>query len=219
MDEKQALKKNDGGMYTLKGSRLWGALLFCVLVLVDQLTKLVADVYFNTAGAPESVDVIPGWIALRLAYNDGIAYGIGGDSPAWVKLAVIALTGVMMVGLAVLYCKIDKRRSWLRTALVFVVAGGIGNLIDRLYYKVWTTTALGVRDMVDLSRFGFAVCNFADFFISAGAVILVLSLLFFDKEALFPLGKKYKALAKEAEEEEERKKAEKEKAAKENANG
>ena len=52
--------------------------------------------------------------------------------------------------------------------------------------------------MVDLSRFGFAVCNFADFFISGGAVALVLALVFFDKEALFPIGK-YKTLAEEEE--------------------
>ena len=44
--------------------------------------------------------------------------------------------------------------------------------------------------------------------------MLVLALLFFDKEAVFPLGKKYKALAKEAEEEEEKKRAAKENVAK-----
>ena len=52
--------------------------------------------------------------------------------------------------------------------------------------------------MVDLSRFGFAVCNFADFFICGGAAAMVLSLVFFDKDAMFPVGK-YKALAEEAE--------------------
>ena len=59
--------------------------------------------------------------------------------------------------------------------------------------------------MVDLSRFGFAVCNFADFFISFGAVMLVFAILFFDKDALFPLTKKYKALRKEADEAEKAK--------------
>ena len=57
---------------------------------------------------------------------------------------------------------------------------------------------MGVRDMVDLDRFGFAVCNFADFFITGGAATLVLALLFFDRDALLPMGKKYKALAQEA---------------------
>jgi lipoprotein signal peptidase len=97
--------------------------------------------------------------------------------------------------------------------LIFVLAGGVGNLVDRVYYRVWDKNCLyGVRDMVDLSRFGFAVCNFADFFICAGAAILVVAFLFFDKDAVCPVGK-YKKLAKEAEEQEK----EQEKAVKANA--
>ncbi|MBO5277803.1 MAG: hypothetical protein J6B05_04020, partial [Clostridia bacterium] len=38
-------------------------------------------------------------------------------------------------------------------------------------------------------------CNFADFFITGGAVALIVSLFFFDKDALFPVGK-YKEMAK-----------------------
>ena len=92
----------------------------------------------------------------------------------------------------------------------------MGNLIDRIYYQVWDVTTAtgfrdGVRDMVrvDFKIMDFGVCNFADFFISGGAVLFVLAVLFFDKDALFPIGKKYQALAKEAQAEEERKQAEK----------
>lgn len=189
--------KKEKKISPLKGSNLWGLLLFGILLLVDMLTKLFADAYFSQPSAPKKIDIIPGWISLRIAYNKGIAYGLGSNSPTWAKIAVVVVTGLLMVGLSILYFKLDKRRSWMRIALVFVIAGGVGNFIDRVYYQVWdVNAAYGVRDMVDLSRFGFAVCNFADFFISGGAVALVLSLLFFDKEALFPVGK-YKALAQE----------------------
>lgn len=186
---------------------LWGVLLFFILILIDQLTKLFADVYFSATGAPNQVALIDGWLWLRITYNRGISYGLGTNASPALKIAVIAITAVMMAGLSVWYFKLDKNRRFMRTAIVFVVAGGVGNLIDRLYYRVWDpATRLGVRDMVDLSRFGFAVCNFADFFITAGAVMLVLSLLFFDKDAVFPLGK-YKKLA-QAEEEKGRAKEE-----------
>lgn len=198
---------------TLKGSRVWGILLLTVLLLIDQLTKLFADAYFSSSGAPHSIDIIPGWLSLCITYNRGISYGLGDSAPVAVKLLVILGTAVVMTALAVLYWKVDKRRTLLRLALVFIVAGGVGNLIDRLYYRVWDPSTLyGVRDMVDLSRFGFAVCNFADFFITGGAVMLVLALLFFDSEAMFPIGKKYKALAKESEERSKKKAAEKAKA-------
>ncbi len=189
--------KSEKKVPTLKGSCLWGLLLFGVLLLIDMVTKVAAVEYFSRADAPEKVDIIPGWISFRLTYNNGIAYGMGKDSPTWAKLAVVIGTAVLMLALAIVYFKVDKRRGWLRTAIVMIVAGGVGNLVDRVYYKVWdVNAAFGVRDMVDLSKFGFAVCNFADFFITFGAVFLVLSLLFFDKDALFPVGK-YKRMAKE----------------------
>ena len=204
------LNAKDEGRYSLKGSRLWGVLWFLILIWIDQLTKMLAAVYFSAPNAPQKVDIIPGWISLCLRYNDGIAYGIGGDASPALKIGVIAVTMVMMLGLTILYLKVDKRRSWLRNSLVLVVGGGIGNFIDRVYYRVWEPNCLfGVRDMVDLSRFGFAVCNFADFFICIGAALMVVSLFFFDTDAIFPLTKKYKALAKEAQEKAEAKKQEK----------
>ena len=203
----------------LKGSAFWGILLFAVLVLVDQLTKAAAEAYFNLDGAKQKIDVIPGWIFFELEHNPGIAYGIGADASPALKIGVIAFTALMMAALTVFYFKLDKNRGFLRTSLVLVVSGGVGNLIDRIYYKVWQPNCpLGVRDMVNLSRFGFAVCNFADFFISIGAVMLVFAFLFFDKVALFPVGEKYKKLAKESAEEEARK-AEEKRAKKQNKDG
>ncbi len=182
----------------LKGSWLWGLLLFGILLLIDMVTKVAADEYFSQKPYGYKIEIIPEWISLCITYNRGIAYGIGGGAPLWAKIAVIAGTGVLMLVLAVVYFKVDKSRVLIRTALVFIVAGGVGNLIDRVYYRVWDpATIYGVRDMVDLSRFGFAVCNFADFFITGGAVALVAAMLFFDKEAVFPVGK-YKKLAEEA---------------------
>ncbi len=181
----------------LKKPYVWGGLLLVALILIDLLTKIWAQEYFSRADAPEKVDVIPGWISLCLTYNRGIAYGMGDTAPTWAKLAVIFGTAALMVVCAVVFFKLGKERTLVKIALVLIIAGGIGNFIDRVYYRVWDSETLyGVRDMVDLSRFGFAVCNFADFFISGGAVLLVLTLLFFDKDAAFPVGK-YKKLAEE----------------------
>ncbi len=212
--------KKEKKVGVLKGSRYWGVLIFALLLLIDMVTKVAAVEYFSRPDAPDKIEVIPGWISLCLTYNKGIAYGLGKDTQTWVKLLVIGITAAMMLVLTVCYFRLDKRRSWVRTAFVFIVAGGFGNLLDRVYYQVWDPNALfGVRDMVDLNRFGFAVCNFADFFISIGAVVLVLGMLFFDRDAIFPVGK-FRKLAKEYDEDKAQKKAEKkEKAAQEKENG
>lgn len=203
---------------TLKGSRWWGVLLFAILILIDQVTKVVADVYFgNVPSAKDSIAIIPGVIELTMEYNRGIAFSMFSDIGKIGKIAIVVGTAVLMAVIAVVYFRLDKRRTWLRFALVLIVAGGVGNLIDRVFYQVWdpaTATGFrdGVRDMVrvDFKIVDFGVCNFADFFISFGAVAFILSLLFFDKDALLPVGKKYKALAAEAAAEEEAKQAAKE---------
>ena len=201
MEEKQNIKENG-----LKGSWIWGAILFFVLILVDQLTKAVADVYFKEMTDERAIVIIPNMIELCISYNRGIAFSMFATSSIGVKMAIVLSTGVMMAGVAYFYFKIDKRRTWIRVACILILAGGIGNLIDRVYYQVWDPASYnggfrdGVRDMVRLKIiFDFGVCNFADFFICGGAATLFVAALFFDSYAYFPLGK-YKALAKETEE-------------------
>ena len=203
----------------LKGHWLWGAAVFCVLLLIDLVTKIFAEVYFDILGCADLV-VIPDVIVLTYQENPGMAFSIGADAAPALKIAVVILTALVMLGASWLYLNADKRRSMLRWCLVFVVAGGVGNLIDRVLFQVWAENGGGVRDMValdfgpllyqwfgwEITWLNFGVCNFADFFIVGGAIALIVCFLFFDTDAFFPVGK-YKALAKEAEEKEEAKKA------------
>ena len=191
---------------------LWGVLLFIGLLAVDMVTKIVADHLWDP-GDP-SVKIIPGYLELCLTYNRGMSFSMGANAGEGAKIAVIALTAVLFVAFSAYFVWIDKRRTWVRVALVFIIAGGVGNLIDRVYYKVWEAYTVadpstwdGVRDMVRLKifMFDFGVCNFADFFIVGGAIALMVAMLFFDTGAIYPLTEKYKALSKEYEEKEEQK--------------
>lgn len=147
-----------------KNDWLGGVLLFAVLIFIDQLTKALADAY------QPQFDIIKGWLSITIVYNPGISFGLASDLSVGAKLAIVIGTAVIMAALSVAWFFVNRERRLVRTALVFIVAGGVGNLIDRVYYRVWeldnAEAALlhrGVRDMVDVSRFGFAVCNFADF--------------------------------------------------------
>lgn len=183
--------------FSLGGVTLWGAVLFVFLIVFDLATKALAEKYLSGGKA---VRLAGDFVVLRLVYNRGISFGMFSDGSVGAKVAIIVITAIMMLALTALYLLLDKRRKTLRISLVFVVAGGIGNLIDRIAFKMWLPDgAKGVRDMVDVSgikfgSFNFGICNFADFFITAGAILLILSFLFFDSEALFPT-KKSKALA------------------------
>ena len=56
-------------------------------------------------------------------------------------------------------------------AAILIIGGGIGNLIDRIFYGY-------VVDYLSISFFP-PVCNFADYCITIGAVLMVIYLLFF----------------------------------------
>lgn len=208
MNKEMKKKKREA----LKGSSLWGVLLFSILLLIDLLTKVIAEVYFEVQGNAD-ISLIPGVIELTCVYNPGVAFSGAADADPAIKLGIVIATAIIMLGATVMYFKMDKRRTWIRWCLVLVVAGGVGNLIDRILFRMWAVDGGGVRDMVYLdfstlleqwfhiaptNFLYFGVCNFADFFIVGGAVALMLALLFFDTDAFFPVGK-YKALAKEAE--------------------
>ena len=219
MAKKNEKTKKDVGRGALKGHWLWGLLVLSILLLIDLITKVGAQVYFDVMGNADVV-LIPDVLVLTYKENPGMAFSMGADAPMPAKLAVVILTGVVMAAVAVFYLRMDKRRSFLRWCLVFIVAGGIGNLIDRVLFKVWLDNGGGVRDMVmidfgpllhewfgwEVAWLDFGVCNFADFFIVGGAVALVLAILFIDSGAILAVGK-YKALSKEMEEAEKAKKA------------
>ena len=225
-------KKQEKQESVLKGHWLWGALVLCVLLLIDVGIKIAAQVYFKIQGNADVV-LIPGVIELTYSENPGGAFSMGADWSPEVKMGIMIGTAVLMLACALIYLRLDKRRSCLRWCLVFIVAGGLGNLIDRALFQTWGGE--GVRDMVLLdfsvlleswfsvpptNFLDFGVCNFADFFVVGGVIALIVAMLFFDTDAFFPKGK-YKALAKEADEKAEAKakakaaaKAESEKAGK-----
>ena len=122
---------------------------------------------------------------IRLSYlpggNTGIAWGLFGSTEVAMTIITI-LTAFMIIGIAVVFFTVFRKNRPIQVCLAVIEAGAIGNLIDRI--------VLGyVRDFVDVSRIGFAVCNFADFFISFGAVALLIVILFVGKDAVIPLGK------------------------------
>ena len=66
---KNQIKTPKDDRYSLKGSSFWGVLIFAVLLIVDLVTKWLADAYFNAEGTPRRITVIPNWIWLEIEYN------------------------------------------------------------------------------------------------------------------------------------------------------
>lgn len=148
----------------------WYAL-SCVVIALDQLTKLVATARLEYA---RPVEVLP-VLDMTLLHNTGAAWSMLADAGGWQRwlFAIIAL-GVSG-WLAVWIASLGRNQRWLACALALVLGGAIGNLIDR----VW----LGY--VVDFIHFHweqryFPAFNIADTAITVGAMMLAIDMLFLE---------------------------------------
>lgn len=135
-------------------------------VILDQLSKyLVVENMELYSEAP----FIPHILALYRTENRGAAFSMLADSQ-WVFM----LLSVVAMGLiAFLLIKEYRRHPLMTVSLSMILGGGIGNMIDRV--------RLGY--VVDFFRFefvDFAIFNVADSFITVGAVLLGVYIVFFE---------------------------------------
>ena len=137
-----------------------------LLVAADQITKLLISSNFKVG---ESRHVIGGLLDFTYVQNKGAAFGMLSNQ-RWIFLA---LTTVIIIGICWLWCKGYIEHITGRISAVLIVAGGIGNMIDRL--------AMGyVVDFIDVSPlFDFAVFNVADCCVTVGAAVMAVYVLFF----------------------------------------
>lgn len=155
------------------------ALLFIALLAVDLISKPVAFAFLEKHGG--SYVVYEGIYELIEVHNDGASFGIFGGKTA----GLIAVTAIAMVALVTLLIWRPKSPKLFRYGVIAIVAGGVGNLVDRLAFGY-------VRDFIDYTFlktfFGidnFGVGNIADIFVLAGLLCIVVYVFFGYKEGDF----------------------------------
>jgi signal peptidase II len=142
-----------------------------VLVALDQLTKLLV---LQRIPLHDTVPVIPGLLNLTNVRNTGAAFGmLNGSDFAYKPLVVAGLAIVALLGI-LWYAQKFAGDAWpARYGFVLIVAGALGNLIDRV--------TLGyVVDFVDfyVGSWHFWAFNVADSAITIGAVLFAADTLF-----------------------------------------
>lgn len=144
------------------------SVIFAVLLISDQLTKLWAESALKSGALP----FIPKVLNFTYVQNRGIAFGMFQD----MHYIIIPVTVVIMALCVFLAVKAYKCGKKLETfSLVMIVSGAVGNLIDKI--------RLGyVVDFINTLFMDFPVFNLADVFICIGAGLLFVCILFFDKE-------------------------------------
>ena len=155
----------------------FGYLLTTMLLLIaDQTTKYWATVVLKPVFM---IEVIPGFFRLTYATNRGVAFSLFADSEMEIRyiLAGVSLLAAAMV--AAYQWRTPVRKVGLNLAFSLMLAGIIGNMIDRI--------RLGeVVDFIDLhwaEVYTWPTFNVADAAICVGAGLLALQMIIEERAA------------------------------------
>lgn len=142
------------------------AVVSAVLLLgADQLTKYLISTRFELE---ESRVFLKGFIEFLYIHNRGGAWGLLYGK----TYILIPITVIVMAVCIILYKKYGKKSKLLFWAIMLVLSGGIGNMIDRVFRDG------NVIDFLHFEFFpSFPVFNVADCAIVVGAGLLILYFL------------------------------------------
>ena len=138
-------------LFNESGWRLWW--LIALVLLVDQLTKQVVIANMQLF---DSIELLP---VFNLTYvrNYGAAFSFLSDAGGWQRWFFTLIAVAISVVLAVWLARNGKAPLKLNMALALVLAGAVGNLIDRsiygyvidflhVYYQNWHYPAFNIAD-------------------------------------------------------------------------
>ncbi|BBB24202.1 signal peptidase II [Isorropodon fossajaponicum endosymbiont JTNG4] len=139
-------------------------LLVVLLVVLDQLTKLLAYEYL---GIGNSI-AINEFLSLTFAHNYGVAFSFLADSGGWQRYFLSSVSALASIVISVWILKTPLKHRFKLISLVLILSGAIGNMIDRIANGF-------VVDFIDFhySGFNYPIFNFADVFISIGVILLI----------------------------------------------
>ena len=156
--------------------KYWVLLITCLLVLgSDQYTKYLVK---TTLPLYRSVEVIPGFFNLTHVRNPGGAFGIfWGKRGGWGSFFFVGISVLAIGAIVAFFRKIKDEDMILALSFSLILAGALGNLIDRFRYGE-------VIDFLELyyRSFHWPAFNIADTAICVGIGLMALQLLIHDQK-------------------------------------
>lgn len=144
------------------------ALLAAALVALDQVVKFLVRANIPLG---EGVPFLPHILQLTYYQNTGAAFSLLNEH-TWVLTLISAAASVLLV---VLLVRKTFSHPLAMTTLSLVLAGAVGNLIDRLFMGY-------VTDMFQTLFMNFPIFNVADICIVCGGIGFCIYFLLLDKE-------------------------------------
>lgn len=139
-----------------------------VMVAFDQWTK-----YLTVENIPlhETLEFIPGILSFTYIRNEGAAWSIL-EGQMWFFYLVTVIVLVVLFYHMQKYGKESRLFDW---SLTFILAGTLGNFIDRLRLQY-------VVDMLQLEFIEFPIFNVADSLLTIGMILLIIYVFMDERE-------------------------------------
>jgi len=136
-------------------------------VVLDQWTKYLVD---HRMLLHQSVPILPGWFELTYVRNRGAVFGFLAGIDSWWRMPFfLTFSAIAVVLLAIFYIRSRPDQGLLRLSLALILAGAVGNVIDRLRFGY-------VIDFLDVHwhHYHWPAFNIADSAISVGICLMLL---------------------------------------------
>ena len=153
--------------------RIKHLILFIVLLGIDQAVKFwVKATIMNN----DPIVIIPKVLKLQYHENSGAVWGIMSGKVSFLRI----LTFFILLFIIYLYFKIpkDKKYNPMKIITVFILAGAVGNLVDRMYLGY-------VVDYIYFEIINFPLFNVADSYLTVSSALLFVFAIFYYKEEDF----------------------------------
>lgn len=136
------------------------------IVMVDRITKLLL--------INKEITIIPNFLNFIYTENRGVAFGIASSNTILIVLMNVIILAIII---KFLRDKFSKTNYIIILSLIMILAGGAGNLIDRIVRGY-------VIDFIDVNILNFPVFNVADISITLGVIMIMIILVgsLFEKE-------------------------------------
>ena len=171
-------------------------LVMMILLLIDQYSKYLVRIYMNEN---KRYHVIKLLLNLEYVENRGVAFGLFSGKKLIISISVLVVTLIIFYGIIYIERLIrqleadsfennnspftDNNNSFKRSILIrklvllqilgtFLIAGSIGNLIDRIRFGY-------VVDFIQFDFINFPVFNIADCYVTISVFVLLFMILFF----------------------------------------
>lgn len=136
---------------------IYGVIIIIVLLIIDQIVKQIISI--NNI----NITIIPNILEIQAIHNKGGAFGVGQGN-----IAMFIVTNLVVLGLIIRFICLQKDFMDKSTLYILcaILAGGFGNLIDRI--------ARGyVIDFINLfPKLNLPIFNLADIYITLGWIFL-----------------------------------------------